>query len=190
MSVTFEFDDSGFQQLDKMLSQVPLIHRTPVMEKLVRYAFEPTVITAKRLIPIRPKPKGRNQAAHLRHAVTVKTVSYPNALVGIFGWDARKAPHGHLVEEGHVKVLWGNRTGVKEVKFRKRKRQSSAEKQLRPRLQKISFGRTSIKVDKGDRVEGKKYFQMAVDQTSEQANSRLVTGVEAYMKLIAEGGMA
>ncbi len=47
--------------MDALLAKLPIEHRTKAMENAIVDALEPTKVLARRLIPLRPKPKKRNQ---------------------------------------------------------------------------------------------------------------------------------
>ncbi len=130
---------------------------------------------------------------------------YDNGAVGIFGYDYRKAPHGFLVEHGHVMVLWGKRPGgASETKI-KLKRDKKATDETGPnipimdahnrilateaRLRKAGikkFGRAEAQPSRSTRVEGKFYMQQAVDQTKEGAEARFVAAIEANVQALIE----
>lgn len=135
-----QVDDAAIDRFAEAASRLQFIHRTKAIERAMREACQPTLRAAQRLIPLRKKPKGRNQEAHLQRAVAIKSIVYDHAAVAIFGWDYRKAPHGHLVEDGHDEVRGGKKgKGGKVIGHTKGKRYfekaiAETESQIEPRL--------------------------------------------------------
>jgi len=147
MSVTVKIDDDAMQALGEKLEQLPMLYRNRALRKSIKAMGKPLIKRWRQLIPNRPKQPGRETGVY-RKSLKSKVVDYPsNVVVLIVGSESGKAPHAHLVEQGHEmwvpKQVWKQETG-------------------------FVARRETTAVQTGRRVEGKHYGEMAVEQTQAQ----------------------
>ena len=95
---------------DQILGAMPIDVREKVLKSALRKAARVVIKEAKRLVP-QGDPKHNPGNVSLKD--TLKTVrrKYKTADAEIVGPEYPQGAHGHLVEFGHEKVLWGLRTG-------------------------------------------------------------------------------
>ena len=110
-TIRIDIDEHAMDTLDRQLARVEVMDRDRVLNKIIRAAAN---VPARRLRQILPKPGypgDKPGLTPLRKTVKVKVKKYNKVTVAIMGYDYNGGQHGHLVEEGHVKVVWGNKTG-------------------------------------------------------------------------------
>lgn len=95
---------------DELLAGLPIELRGNALTKAVRAAGNVVAKEARRLAP-KPGYAGDDASKEpLNKTIKVKVRRYNNAIVGFVGPTRPNGAHGHLVEYGHAKVLWGKRT--------------------------------------------------------------------------------
>lgn len=100
--VDFDLEiDTG--QLDAILKQLPDQMQKKVLRNSVAAGARVIRDKAKELAPYNPK---RKSGTHLRDAIAAKRVSKTNDLfdIGVRRTGKKRAPHGHLLEYGTVKM--------------------------------------------------------------------------------------
>lgn len=113
MSVSFgvEIGEDFLEQIDRDLANLEMIARAPALKAGMKAAGE---IVEQRLQEILPKPGydgDKPELTPLRDTTKTKVVDYDGKIVSITGYDyTGGGQHGHLVEAGHEKVLWGVET--------------------------------------------------------------------------------
>lgn len=112
----------GFEKAIKELKQFEHEVRTKALTNGLRAAGKVVVKKARQLAPDgltsgnsrkKSKKQEASKSKRLRKGLKVKVKHYPEHTIAIAGADYSKAPHAHLVEQGHEKVLWGKPTGAR-----------------------------------------------------------------------------
>jgi len=112
-TIRMEFDDASMNVLEKQLARLEAMDRDAALNKALRSA---STVSAKRLRQILPPPGypgDKPGLKPLRQTVRVKVKKYDRLTVAMMGYEWNGGQHGHLVEEGHKKVLWGRETSEK-----------------------------------------------------------------------------
>lgn len=114
VSYGVQLDDDFLDGIDRELAQLEMLARSPVLKAGMKDAGE---IVEQRLQEVLPKPGypgDKPELTPLRDATATKVVEYQDEgkIVSITGYDyTAGGQHGHLVEAGHEKVLWGVEIG-------------------------------------------------------------------------------
>lgn len=98
-------------KVDSILSAMPIQLREKALVKALRAAGNIVAKEARRLAP-KPGYKG-DKPGLIPLNKSIKTVvrRYNHVIAVFVGPTYPQGAHGHLVEYGHAKVLWGKRTG-------------------------------------------------------------------------------
>jgi hypothetical protein len=102
-------DPSAARQADRMLSQIEAQARGAAIDRVLRDAGNLLKKTVREILPKPGYPGDKEGLKPLRDTVTVKVKNYQGGFfkVLIVGYALPAGAHGHLVEFGHEKVLWG-----------------------------------------------------------------------------------
>lgn len=133
-------DPSSEKAALALLDKIEAHARGQAMTRVLRAAGEVVKREARVIVPKPGYPGDKPGLKPLRDTVSIRVKNYQGGFykVLLVGYTYPAGAHGHLVESGHAKVLWGKRTE--------------------------GF------------VEGKQYFQMAVDRTQDAVNQAIISG--------------
>ena len=108
-AIKIEIKDT--KQTDKLLSRMPIEIRGKTLKKALRAAGNVVAREARRIAP-KPGYPGDDPTKEPLNK-TIKTVvrDYGTVIAAFVGPERPNGAHGHLVEYGHAKVLWGTPTG-------------------------------------------------------------------------------
>lgn len=98
-------------ETDKLLGQIPIELRSKTLKKALRKAGQVVAREARRLAPKPGYPGDKPGKKPLKNTIRVKIADYGQTQAAFVGPSYPDGAHGHLVEYGHDKVLWGERTG-------------------------------------------------------------------------------
>lgn len=108
----FHIDKKTFDEAQKILDQIDMAARGSAITETMRTAGNLVKQSVRKLLPKPGYPGDKKDLKPLRDTIAVKTKSYQGGSfrVMIVGYAWPAGNHGHLVEYGHKKVLWGQRT--------------------------------------------------------------------------------
>lgn len=109
---------SGLQQADQFLAALPLVARTPEVQKAVRKGLNEVAKRAEELAPVGGKgyPRRRPENKPLKDTIGVVVREYGNVLVGVVGPQYPAGAHGHLLEHGHRVARGGTLSPLSSAK--------------------------------------------------------------------------
>lgn len=107
--IKIEIKDVG--KVDSILGTIPIQLREKTLVKALRAAGNVVAKEARRLAPKPGYPGDDPSKPALNKSIKTVVRKYRGAIAVFVGPTYPQAAHGHLVEYGHAKVLWGNRTG-------------------------------------------------------------------------------
>ena len=109
MPISVRIDES--KDTTRLLLRMPVAMREKVVKKAIKAAAQAVAKRARQLAP-KPGYVGDDPTKPaLNKSIRVVVRMYGNVIVAVVGPVGRLAPHAHLVEFGHRKVLWGRETG-------------------------------------------------------------------------------
>ncbi len=109
-TIRVEYDTAAMDAVDAQLARLEVLDRQPALTKALRKA---ATVSAKRLRQILPKPGYPGDKPGLKalnKTVKVRVKRYEKVTVSVMGYDHNGGQHGHNVDQGHAKVLWGKKT--------------------------------------------------------------------------------
>lgn len=124
MAATLEINDALFNQIDRELAGLAMIHRAPAVKKGMRNAGDVVKQRVRERLPKPGYPGDKPELKPLRDATAVKVKEYfSGTIVTLVGYEWGAGSHGHNVEEGHAIVTGG--TSPKRNAERKTARKSA-----------------------------------------------------------------
>lgn len=110
-------DPSTLKAAEDILKSIEESARGPAMIKVMREAGKLLENRVKTLLPKPGYPGDKPDLVPLRNTLHTRVRDYQNKAfrVMITGYAYPAGAHGHLVEEGHEKVLWGYRVEGEQV---------------------------------------------------------------------------
>lgn len=104
-------DDRAWRKADTLLAYLPLELREKTLKRGVRLAARVVSRATRPTITKPGYPGDIPGKPALADSITEKISTGSNYVAGFVGADYNLAPHFHLYDQDHVKVLWGVRTG-------------------------------------------------------------------------------
>ena len=102
---------SSTKEVDGLLSRLEIDMRERTLKAAIRKAGRVVEKEAKRRAPKPGYPGDKPGKTPLNETIKTKVVSFRNgSVLGMVGPRRPDGAHGHLVEFGHRKVLWGRET--------------------------------------------------------------------------------
>lgn len=115
---SIEADKATWDAADKILAKLDMAVRGPAINTALRKVGNGIKSKTKAILPKPGYPGDKPDMVPLRETLKVKVKEYEGGKikVGIVGYTysrekGKGGNHGHLLEGGHIKVLWGRRVG-------------------------------------------------------------------------------
>lgn len=117
MQGSIEIDKASWDAADKLLAKIDQAVRGKTVDQGLRKIGNQVKSQTKSLLPKPGYPGDKPGLKPLRDTLKVKIINYRDGAVKVmvvgYTYSRTKGEggnHGHLLEGGHVKVLWGRRT--------------------------------------------------------------------------------
>lgn len=117
IQASIEIDKSTWDAADKLLSKVDMAVRGKAVDQGLRKIGNSVKSQTRSILPKPGYPGDKPGLRPLRETLKVKIINYKDGAVKVMvvGYTYSRTPgqggnHGHLLEGGHKKVLWGRRT--------------------------------------------------------------------------------
>lgn len=117
IQASIEIDKNSWDAADAMLAKILAGARGPTVDKGLRKIGNQIKSQTKSILPKPGYPGDKPGMKPLRETLKVKVVNYRGGEIKVMvvGYKYSRIPgeggnHGHLLEGGHKKVLWGRRT--------------------------------------------------------------------------------
>lgn len=114
---TIQPDEQTFREADSLLVAIDKQYRGKAVDQVLRKIGKKIASKTRAILPAPGYPGDKPGLKPLRETLKTKVVSYQDGSVkvAVVGYTYSRTPgeggnHGHLLEGGHVKVLWGRRT--------------------------------------------------------------------------------
>jgi hypothetical protein len=97
------------REVDRLLMQIDALSRGPAITKVLRDVGNHIKKSLREILPKPGYPGDKPELVPLRDTVKVKIKNYQGGAVKVMivGYENPEGAHGHLVEFGHEKWLWG-----------------------------------------------------------------------------------
>jgi len=107
--IEIKLDESAMKQAEALLMQIPELARGPGINQALREVGNLVKNAVRTLLPKPGYPGDKPGLKPLRDTVKVKIVNYKGGQIKVMivGYAYPAGAHGHLVEFGHEKWLWG-----------------------------------------------------------------------------------